>query len=67
MAQNDTKKREKAAQLVAEDVLSDEKIAAEVGIGRSTLARWKADLRFLARVETIAAALRLPTISSGGE
>jgi hypothetical protein len=28
MGQNDTKKREKAAQLVAEDCLSDEKIAA---------------------------------------
>lgn len=65
MAQNDTKKREKAAQLVAEDVLSDEKIAAEVGIGRRTLARWKADQRFLARVETIAAAYAKRALKHG--
>jgi hypothetical protein len=65
MAQNDTKKREKAAQLVAEDVLSDEKIAAEVGIGRSTLARWMVDRHFLARVETIAAAYAKRALKHG--
>jgi Helix-turn-helix of insertion element transposase len=65
MGQNDTKKREKAAQLIAEDHLSDEKIAAEVGIGRSTLARWKADLRFLARVETIASAYAKRALKHG--
>src|SRR6266446_4822917 len=53
MAQNGTKKREKAAQLIAQDHLSDEKIAAEVGISRRTLARWKAEQKFIARVEQI--------------
>ncbi len=56
MTQNATTKREKAAQLIAEDCLSDEKIAAEVGIGQRTLARWKATRPFMARVEAIAAA-----------
>jgi hypothetical protein len=56
MAQNDTKKREKAAHLIAEDYLSDEKIAVKVQIGRRTLARWKADPRFSARVKEIATA-----------
>jgi hypothetical protein len=65
MGQNDTKKREKAAQLIAEDCLSDEKIAAEVGIGRSTLARWKIDRHFLARVETIAAAYAKRALKHG--
>jgi len=36
MAQNAPKKREKAAQLTAEDYLSDEKIAAKCGISRRT-------------------------------
>jgi hypothetical protein len=65
MRQNGTKKREKAAQLVAEDCLSDEKIAAEVGIGRSTLARWKIDRRFLTSVETIAAAYAKRALKHG--
>jgi len=56
MTRNDTKKREKAARLLAEDCLSDEKIAVEVGIGRRTLARWKGDERFTARVNEITAA-----------
>ncbi len=55
MAQNDTKKRDKAALLVAEDRYSDEKIAADIGIGRRTLARWKKDEAFSARVREIAA------------
>jgi Helix-turn-helix of insertion element transposase len=65
MGQNDTKKREKAAQLVAEDYLSDEKIAAEVGIGRSTLGRWKIDRRFLTRVQKIAAAYAKRALKHG--
>ncbi len=56
MAQNGTKKREKAAQLIAQDHLSDEKIAIEVGISRRTLARWKGDRKFIARVERITTA-----------
>src|SRR5260370_38227127 len=56
MAQNGTKKREKAAQLIAQDHLSDEKIAIEVGISRRSLARWKGDRKFIARVERITTA-----------
>jgi hypothetical protein len=56
MALNDTKKREKAAQLVAEDRLSDEKIAEQVEISKRTLERWKANPGFMARVEEIASA-----------
>lgn len=56
MAQNGTKKWEKAAQLIAQDHLSDEKIAVEVGISRRTLARWKVDRKFVARVEQITTA-----------
>jgi hypothetical protein len=37
MVQNDTKKREKAAQLIAEDAIPDEKIAEQAQISRSTL------------------------------
>ena len=64
-AQNGTKKREKAAQLVAEDCLSDEKIAEEVEIGRRTLARWKTETRFIARIEAIASAYAKRVLSRG--
>lgn len=56
MAQNDTQKREKAIQLLAEDYLSDEQIAAEVGIARRTLARWKANPEFARRVGQVTTA-----------
>jgi hypothetical protein len=36
-----------------------------VGIGRSTLARWKIDRRFLTRVQTIAAAYAKPALKHG--
>lgn len=55
MAQNGTTEGnksarwERAAHLVAEDRLSDELIAAELGIGRRTLATWKKQPRFEAR------------------
>lgn len=53
MKQTGTKKRLLAAQLVAEDILTDEQIAAKIGIGRTTLHRWKLDEKFKARVKKI--------------
>jgi len=50
------KKREDAAQLVADDRLTDEKIAKKLGISRATLCYWKANPEFAARVTTITAA-----------
>jgi hypothetical protein len=46
-----------AARLVAEDFLSDERIAAQVGIDRRQLTRWKSVPQFMAKVEAIVAAL----------
>jgi hypothetical protein len=60
-----TKKRDKAAQLVAEDCLYDEKIAEEVEIGRRPLARWKTEPRFIARVEAIASAYAERVLNRG--
>jgi hypothetical protein len=40
-----------AANLLAEDALTDEQIAGKVGISRSQLARWKTNPEFKARVE----------------
>lgn len=56
MAQNVTEfqwttTRERAAQLVADDVLSDEHIASQLGLNRRTLARWKLQPAFKQRVE----------------
>ncbi len=51
-----SKKREESAQLLAEDKLTDEQIAAKVGMGRATLARWKNLPEFTARVQEITAA-----------
>lgn len=57
MRQNATKlsnkRHEKAAQMVADDDLTDDKIAAELGIHKATLERWKATPEFEARVEQI--------------
>lgn|GEM_PF-3269057 len=46
-----------AARLVAEDSLSDERIAAKVGIDRRQLTRWKSVPQFIAKVEGIIATL----------
>lgn len=51
-----TKKRERAAQLCAEDRLSDCKIAAEVEISERALAKWKKDPIFAARVTELTSA-----------
>lgn len=58
-------KRDRAAILLAEDALSDEVIAEQVGIGRTTLSRWKLDPDFTALVgdyrgRIIAQSLKLP-------
>lgn len=63
--QNPTKKHHKAALLLAEDELTDEQIAAEVGVHRTTLAGWKKDPMFAGLVgdqvgRLNAAMLRLP-------
>lgn len=74
MTQNDAIKRprkattqnlERAAQLVASDYLIDERISAEVGISRRTLARWKHDATFQARVAAIREAYRAQLRAEG--
>jgi transcriptional regulator with XRE-family HTH domain len=47
-----SKNRLKAARLLAEDRQTDEQIAAECGIKRRTLARWKLDEAFAAEVDS---------------
>lgn len=63
MQQNATKfkwtsQRDRAAQLVAADELSDASIADEIGINRATLHRWKKNSDFATRVEAIRAEWR---------
>jgi hypothetical protein len=53
MSQNVSKIHEKAAQLVAEDHLSDESIAEACGVTRRTIVRWRKEPRFAARVKAI--------------
>ncbi len=58
-------KRNRAAILLAEDELSDAAISDTVGIGRTTLSRWKLDPEFAALVgdhrgRIVAEALKLP-------
>src|SRR5437868_4117767 len=48
---NWTRQREEAAQMIADDMESDEKIAAKVGCSRRQLARWKLHPEFNGRVE----------------
>lgn len=55
-------RREKAATLLAEDELSDEQIAVECGIGRTTLHRWKQHPAFTARVADHVRALEAETL-----
>ncbi len=45
-----SRRREKAALLVAEDKLTDEEIATKCGISRATLKRWRQRTEFAARV-----------------
>lgn len=46
-----------AARLVAEDLLSDHRIAARVGVDRRQLTRWRQHPEFAARVNTLVAAM----------
>ena len=50
-----TRKQEQAAALVADDELTDEQIAAKVGVVRSTLSAWKTLDEFGARVDELIA------------
>jgi hypothetical protein len=64
LTQNGTK-RDRVAILLADDSLSDDAIAKDLGIGRRTIGRWKQDSDFAALVgdyrgKIIAEALRLP-------
>lgn len=69
--QNETEKLEwneqleRAALLVSQDVLSDEKIAEELGIGRTTLHRWKNDALFVGRVKQIIEEIKAAIVARG--
>lgn len=58
-------KLEEAAALVAEDARSDEQIAAQLGITRSTLATWKSRPGFAARVDEISRAFAEVVLKRG--
>lgn len=60
-----TTKRDHAAILLAEDQLSDEVIAAKVGIDRRTLTRWKEHPEFKARICANVEQLRASAFSEG--
>lgn len=51
-------REERAAGLAADDTMSDEAIAAEVGVNRRTLTRWRANPAFVARVAELVEAAR---------
>jgi Helix-turn-helix of insertion element transposase len=48
-----TTQREKAALLIANDEITDDAIAAEVGVSRQALWNWKTDPEFKARVDSL--------------
>lgn len=56
MAWKWTKQREQAAKLAAEDTLTNDQIAATIGITRQGIDRWRAAPEFQARVASIVAA-----------
>lgn len=60
-----TTKSEDAARLVAEDIETDEQIAAALEINRRTLTRWKAHPDFSARVQQHIEAFREATLRRG--
>lgn len=65
MAGISTKKRETAARLLAEDDLTDARIAEKCGIGVRTLDRWKTEESFIARVNEITAAYAKRALKHG--
>lgn len=60
-----TTQRETAARLVADDLVTDDQIAAECGVSRQALANWKKAPEFQARVEEHLAATRAAILSAG--
>lgn len=58
-------KRERAAQLVAEDLMADTKIAAEVGVELRTLTLWKSVPAFKQRVAELVGVLREQIMQQG--
>jgi hypothetical protein len=60
-----TRKRIEAAGLLAEDELSDEKVAATIGVSRSTIALWKLNPFFTKRVQGLVVAWERKVMSSG--
>jgi hypothetical protein len=60
-----SRKKARAALLVAEDRLTNERIAAAVGVSRRTLDRWKTEPAFMARVEEHIAAAEKAARSCG--
>lgn len=60
-----TKRRERAARLVAEDELSDIKIAEAVGVYVRSLERWKTHAEFRARVAEYLAEIRAAILAEG--
>ena len=60
-----TTNQARAAQLVAEDTLTDDAISKECGIGRATLTRWKHLPLFIERRESIEAELAAAILEVG--
>ena len=60
-----TAQKEGTARLVAEDTLSDEKIAETMGIDRRTLTRWKNHPEFQSRVKEHLEAMRQAILRTG--
>lgn len=60
-----TGRRERAAERIAEDRLTDEQIAAEAGVSRQTLHDWRRHPDFAARVAETVAKTRASVLASG--
>lgn len=60
-----TEQKERAAHLLAEDRLSDELIAADLGVSRATLARWKDEPEFKSRRAAIVEEIKARLVALG--
>jgi hypothetical protein len=60
-----TVNRERAAAMVADDVMTDDDIASELSINRRTLTRWKGEAKFKARVAAIVDETRKALVARG--
>lgn len=65
LRQSETKIRRKAAQLIADDRLTDQEIADQLGVGRATLARWKLEPLFQRRVQEFTEAYATRILNHG--